>query len=123
VAMNTCSAAQIFVHRLPSHVLYRNCRQRPIRALTVERPPGHTAEHCPRSRSLLGGIRPLRQYKLTFLDKLDFIVTVQDFESANDITALAHAYTLCGMHMIEVTDAGRRVGEITKGGPVSASGA
>jgi hypothetical protein len=63
----------------------------------------------------------LRQYKLTFLDKLDFIVTVQDLESANDITALAHAYTLCGAHMIEVTDAGRRVGEITKGGPVSAS--
>ena len=63
----------------------------------------------------------MRQYKLTFLDKLAFILTVQDFESANDITALAHAYTLCGMHMIEVTHAGRRVGEITKGWPVGAS--
>ena len=62
----------------------------------------------------------MRQYKLTFLDKLDFIVAVQDFESANDIIALSHAYTLCGMHMIEVTHAGRRVGEITKDGPVGA---
>jgi hypothetical protein len=63
----------------------------------------------------------LQQYKMAVLDMLDFIVSVQDFESANDITALAHAYTLCGMHMIEVTHAGRRVGEITKGRPVSAS--
>lgn len=63
----------------------------------------------------------MQQYKMAFLDRLDFVVTVQDFESANDITALAHAYALCDMHMIEVTHADRRVGEITKGRPVSAS--
>jgi hypothetical protein len=54
-------------------------------------------------------------YRMAFLDKLDFAVTVRDFEGADDGAALAHAYTLCGTHRIVVTQAGRRVGEVAKG--------
>ena len=57
----------------------------------------------------------MQQYKMAFLDKLEFIVTVRDFEGADDIAALAHAYTLCGTHTIKVTQAGRHVGEVAKG--------
>ena len=57
----------------------------------------------------------MQQYKMAFLDKLEFIVTVRDFEGADDIAALAHAYTLCGTHTIKVTQAGRRIGEVAKG--------
>ena len=90
-------------------------RQKPIRALAVERPPGQTAKPCPRSRSFLGGIHPLQQYKMAFLDKMAFAVTVRDFDAADDIAALAHAYTLCTTHRIAVTQADRRVGEVAKG--------
>ena len=57
----------------------------------------------------------MQQYKTAFLDKLDFIVTVRDFEGVDDIAALAHAGTLCGIHAIEVTQAGRQVGVVAKG--------
>ena len=57
---------------------------------------------------------------MDFLDKLDFVVTVRDFEGADDIAALAHAYALCGTHTIEVTQAGRHVGKVAKGTLVSA---
>lgn len=63
----------------------------------------------------MGGIRPLQQYKMAFLDKLDFAVTVRDFDGADDRAALAHAYTLCGTHRIAVTQAGRLVGKVDKG--------
>jgi len=52
---------------------------------------------------------------MSFLDKLNFVVTVRDFEGADDVAALAHAYSLCGTHTIEITQAGRRVGEVAKG--------
>jgi hypothetical protein len=57
----------------------------------------------------------LQQYKMAFLDRLAFVVTVRDFEGKDDIAALAHAYSLCGTHAIEVTQGGRRVGEVAKG--------
>ena len=57
----------------------------------------------------------MQQYKMAFLDKLDFIVAVRDFEGVDDIAALAHAYTLCATHAIKVTQAGRQVGEVAKG--------
>ena len=65
---------------------------------------------------------PLQQYQMAFLDKLGFTVTVREFEGADDGAALAHAYTLCGTHRIAVTQAGRRVGEVAKGG-IAATGA
>ena len=68
----------------------------------------------------------MQQYKMSFLDRLNFVVTVRDFEGADDGAALAHAYSLCGTHTIEVTQAGRRVGEVAKGtspGAVIAIGA
>ncbi len=52
---------------------------------------------------------------MSFLDKLDFVVTTRDFDAADDSDALAHAYTLCGTHQIAVTQDGRRVGEVAKG--------
>jgi hypothetical protein len=57
----------------------------------------------------------MQQYKMAFLDKLNVVVTVRDFEGANDTAALAHAYSLCKTHTIEVTQAGRRIGEAEKG--------
>jgi|KBSMisStandDraft_5_1062788.scaffolds.fasta_scaffold995182_1 hypothetical protein len=65
----------------------------------------------------------MHQYKMAFLDKLDFIVTVRNFEGVDDIAALAHAYTLCGTHAINITQAGRRVGEVAKGTQEGASAA
>lgn len=52
---------------------------------------------------------------MAFLDKMAVVVTVRDFGAADDIAALAHAYTLCTTHWIAVTQADRRVGEVTKG--------
>ena len=52
---------------------------------------------------------------MAFLDKLDFAVTVRDFDGADDGAALAHAHTLCGTHRIAITQAGRHVGEVAKG--------
>jgi hypothetical protein len=52
---------------------------------------------------------------MAFLDKLDFVVTVRDFEGKDDVAALAHAYSLCGTHTIEVTQGRRHVGEVAKG--------
>jgi len=57
---------------------------------------------------------------MAFLDKLDFAVTVRDFDCADDSAALAHAYTLCGTHRIAITQAGRRVGEVAKGAAAGA---
>jgi hypothetical protein len=57
----------------------------------------------------------MQQYKMSFLDKLNFVVTARDFNADNDIDALAHAYTLCATHTINVTQAGRHVGEVVKG--------
>lgn len=62
----------------------------------------------------------MQQYKMAFLDKLNFVVTVRDFEGANDTAALAHAYSLCGTHAIAVTQADRRVGEVAKGASLGA---
>ena len=52
---------------------------------------------------------------MSFLDKLDFVVTARDFDAADDSGALAHAFSLCGTHQIAVTQDGRRVGEVAKG--------
>jgi hypothetical protein len=52
---------------------------------------------------------------MAFLDKMAFVITVRDFDAADDIAALAHAYTLCATHTIAVTQADRRVGEVAKG--------
>ena len=52
---------------------------------------------------------------MSFLDKLDVVITVRDFDAADDSAALAHAYTLCATHQIAVTQDGRRVGEVAKG--------
>jgi len=57
----------------------------------------------------------MQQYKMAFLDKLDFVVTTRDFNAPDDNGAIAHAYTLCGTHQIAVTQDGRRVGEVAKG--------
>jgi hypothetical protein len=52
---------------------------------------------------------------MAFLDKMAVVVAVRDFAAADDIAALAHAYTLCTTQRIAVTQADRRVGEVTKG--------
>jgi hypothetical protein len=52
---------------------------------------------------------------MAFLDTMAFVVTVRDCDAADDIAALAHAYTLCTTQMIAVTQAERRVGEVAKG--------
>lgn len=57
----------------------------------------------------------MQQYKMAFLDKMTFVITVRDFDAADDIAALAHAYTLCTTQMIAVTQAKRRVGEVAEG--------
>jgi len=57
---------------------------------------------------------------MSFLDKLDVVITVRDFDAVDDGAALAHAYTLCGTHHIAVTQDGRRVGEVAKGAPAPA---
>lgn len=57
----------------------------------------------------------MQQYKMSFLDKLDFVVTVRDFDADNDVDALTHAHVLCKTHTINVTQADRRVGEVAKG--------
>ena len=36
----------------------------------------------------------MQRYTMSFLDKLNFVVTVRDFEGADDVAALAHAYSL-----------------------------
>jgi len=52
---------------------------------------------------------------MSFLDRLDFVVTTRDFDAADDSDALAHAFTLCDTHQIAVTQGARRVGEVAKG--------
>lgn len=52
---------------------------------------------------------------MSFLDRLDFVVTTRDFDAADDGDALAHAFTLCHTHQIAVTQGDRRVGEVAKG--------
>jgi hypothetical protein len=49
---------------------------------------------------------------MAFLDRLNVVVTVRDFEGADDAAALAHAESLCATHTIEVTQGERRVGEV-----------
>lgn len=56
---------------------------------------------------------------MSFLDKLDFVVTTRDFDAADDGGALAHAYSLCSTHQIAVTQEGRRVGEVAKGAVIA----
>lgn len=56
---------------------------------------------------------------MSFLDKLDFVITTRDFDAADDGDALAHAFTLCATHQIAVTQNGRRVGEVAKGAAVT----
>jgi hypothetical protein len=58
---------------------------------------------------------------MTFLDKKALTVSKRDFDADNDIAALAHAFTLCGIHTIAVTEAGRRVGEVARGTLAGAS--
>ncbi|MBA2589779.1 MAG: hypothetical protein H0U98_14270 [Alphaproteobacteria bacterium] len=58
---------------------------------------------------------------MTLLDKKAFIVSVRDFDADTDIAALAYAYTLCGTHTINVTQADRRVGEVARGSLAGAS--
>lgn len=60
----------------------------------------------------------MQQYKIAFLDRLKVAIAIRDFEGADDAAALAHAETLCAGHTIEVTQAGRWVGEIQKKGRV-----
>jgi hypothetical protein len=57
----------------------------------------------------------LQQYKMAFLDRMAFVITARDFDADDDIAALAHVYTLCATYTIVVTQADRRVGEVTKG--------
>lgn len=104
----------------PPDVVDYVCRQLPIRALAVERPPRHVCSCCPRSRSFWG-IHPLQQYKLVFLDRLNVVITVRDFGGPDDTAALAYAKSLCATHTIEVTQAERSVGEVggmRRGGPL-----
>jgi hypothetical protein len=56
----------------------------------------------------------LQQYKMALLDELALVITVRDFDAADDTAALAHAYAHCTTHMIAVTQAECRVGEVTK---------
>jgi len=63
----------------------------------------------------------MQQYKLAFLDRLNVVVTVRDFEGLDDRAALAHAQSLSATHTIEITQAERRVGEVKgtrRGGPL-----
>ena len=52
---------------------------------------------------------------MSFLDRLDFVVTTRDFDAADDGEAPAHALTLSDPHQIAVTQGDRRVGEVAKG--------
>ena len=62
----------------------------------------------------------LKPYKMFFRDKLDFVVTVRDFDAACDADAMAHALTLCGSHKISVRLGDRLVGTLAKGARVLA---
>ncbi len=57
----------------------------------------------------------MHDYKMSFLDKLDFIVTQRDFSGPDDLSALDHAHTLCRTHKIEISQAGRFVARVFKG--------
>jgi|GraSoiStandDraft_4_1057263.scaffolds.fasta_scaffold8356704_1 hypothetical protein len=57
----------------------------------------------------------LKPYKMAFLDKYAFAVTARDFDGADDNAAMDHGLTLCGTHMIEITQADRLVARIPKG--------
>jgi hypothetical protein len=57
----------------------------------------------------------LKPYKMSFRDKLDFVVTVRDFDAACDADAMRHAYTLCASHKISVRQGDRLVGTLAKG--------
>jgi hypothetical protein len=56
----------------------------------------------------------LKQYKMVFRDRVDFVVTVQDFDAACDADAMAHAQTLCVSHKISVRQGDRLVGTLPK---------
>jgi hypothetical protein len=64
----------------------------------------------------LGVIHQLQNYKLAFFNKPGSAVVSTDFLAVDDIAALAHAFALCGADPIAVTQEGRRVGEVSKGG-------
>ena len=70
--------------------------------------------------TISGGIRMLKPYKMYFRDRLDFVVTVRDFEAACDADAMAHAQTLCVSHKISVRLGDRLVGTLAKGARASA---
>jgi hypothetical protein len=57
----------------------------------------------------------MQQYKMSFLDRLDFVVTSRPFDAATDTEALLHAQTLCWSHKIMVTQEDRLVGNVAKG--------
>jgi len=57
----------------------------------------------------------MQHYKMSFLDKLDFVVTSRPFDAATDAEALLHAQTLCWSHKILVTQDDRLVGKVAKG--------
>lgn len=43
---------------------------------------------------------------------MNFVVAVRDFEAADDSAALAHVENLCATHTVQITEAGRWVGEV-----------
>ncbi len=57
----------------------------------------------------------MQQYTMSFLDKLDFVITARPFDAATDTEALLHAHTLCWSHKIVVTQEDRVVGNVAKG--------
>jgi hypothetical protein len=56
----------------------------------------------------------LQQYKMSFLDKLNFAVAVRDYTGPDDQSAIDHARTLSLTHMIEIVQLDRMVARIPK---------
>ena len=57
----------------------------------------------------------MQQYKMSFLDRMGFVVTTRSYDAATDAEAMQHAHTICGTHKIMVTEANRVVGSVEKG--------
>lgn len=56
-----------------------------------------------------------KKYQMSFLDKVNLVITVRDYAGLNDDAALAHAHTLCATHKIVVHQADRYIGQVDKG--------
>lgn len=57
----------------------------------------------------------MRSYRLKFLDPLNSAIQARDFQSQDDLEALAVAERACLTHDIEIWQGDRRVARVKKG--------